>query len=96
MITIHVGEQRDGTVFVLSPQDRHRCRGAGPTQVFLGGDTESVKAEVWASRWLLLASMLTGLSCSEVEAEGFRVLRYPFGEGDVIPVPPGTQYLRTE
>ena len=94
MIRLHTSTQGTLAVFALSPEDRRNFGFPEPHQVCLDTDRRDSPIEDVAQRWLIVASMLTGLTENEVETEGFAVLRYPFGKEDIIPVPTGTVFLR--
>lgn len=98
MIHLHAGVQGTLVSFTLSPEDRKKYHNHEPYQVSLDIDPEygSFPVEALCNRWLLIASMLTGLTEAQVLAETFSVRRYPYGPEDEIPVPSGTVFLRAD
>ena len=96
---LHIDSNDQGTtaVFALSVKDRPRAGLDVPRQVCLTVDEDHFTGspvEVFTDRWLLVASMLTGLTCPEVEAEGFEVRKLVGVEWEARTVPVGTVFIR--
>lgn len=76
MIRINSNDQGRTAVFELALEDRGRAMLDVPSMVCLTIDEDGFtgsSVEAFASRWVVIASMLTGLTCEEVAAEGFEV-----------------------
>ena len=93
MIRINTNDQGTIAVFVLAPEDRHRAGLDCPSHVSLTVDEDHFTGsavDVFAGRWVVVVSMLTGLTCVEVESEGFEVRKLVGVEWVSRPVPVGT------
>lgn len=96
MLRLDTNDQGHLAVFVLSLEDRHRAGLDCPSQVCLTVDEDHFtgsSVEAFADRWVLVASMLTGLSCDAVAAEGVEVRKLVDLAWVPRPVPPGTRFL---
>jgi hypothetical protein len=96
MIRLNTNDQGSTAVFVLAPEDRHRAGFDCPSHVSLTVDEDRFhgsSVEAFVDRWVLVASMLTGLTCAELVAEGLEVRKLVNCEWVPRPVPPGTQFV---
>ena len=78
MILINAGESSESVTFQLDPSGKHKTPSGGIRSVYVSFDKEDLRrspAEEVVDRWELVASMLTGLTPSEVQEEGFEVRR---------------------
>ena len=71
-IIIHVGVNRDGVTYVLSPASRLQIPGGRP-RVFLGHVAKPANREYDAHCWPAVTEILTGMRWSDIGAEVFIV-----------------------
>ena len=96
MIRLNTNDQGSLAVFVLAPEDRHRAKLDCPTHISITVDEDHFRGssvEAFTSRWVLIASMLTGISCDDLFVEGVEVRKLVECEWVPRPVPEGTQFV---
>lgn len=94
MIHVVYSQNDRSVLFALSVEDKVRFpNGVRSVGLYDEPEVDSDFVLRYADRWLLVVSMLPGLSEEEVERETFEMVS---SHGDVLLVPEGTRFLRSD